>query len=92
MNLDKFYKSLKEGDVVRVRPDLHIFVDQHLATSVGESVLITQEMGNMSGKIVTIEYNCEDQTFNVYENEKGYYWPDTAFVPLKKEFNTLIEE
>lgn len=86
-----FYNSLKSGMKVRVRPDL--FVHVNCPSTSGYNPYIVEEMADMQGQIVTLNAMCDEYRgwWWIDEDKCTYKWPDTAFVPVQKEFNKLLK-
>ena len=85
-----FYNSLKSGMKVRVRPDL--FVCMNCPSTSGYDPHIVEEMADMKGQIVTLcSFDKFKRSWQISEDKCTYTWPDTAFVPVQKEFNKLLK-
>ena len=85
-----FYNSLKSGMKVRVRPDL--FVHMNCPSTSGYDPCIVEEMADTKGQIVTLcSFNKFKRWWQISEDSGQYLWPDTAFIPVQKEFNKLLE-
>lgn len=95
-DLAAFYESLKPGMSVKIREDLK---PGNLYSTKIENPSIVSEMADRAGQICTIThvykrtawYNVRFSANDTYADLE-YKWPDTAFVPIKRPFNRLLEK
>lgn len=86
-----FYQSLRPGMKVRIRSDL--CANMCLPSTAGFDPTIVEDMADMIGQTVTLHniYSEGKRWWWIVEDGYQYKWPDTAFMPVQKEFNKLLE-